>query len=139
MEYFVLIAAVVVFVIFIKKSNKGPTSSAPEFDSLKPEPVAQEAVTSPVVETKPEISAAKESITPAQTPSAAPAEAETAETVVSEGRKLTDVAGITARIATSLNAEGITSIAHLKRLSKKDLLEIKGVGKVTVEKILADI
>jgi len=138
MEYFVLIAAVVVFVIFIKKSNKGPSASSSDFDSLKPEPALKTAAPSqsePSTKSETVVEAAPQSVpTPAPAKEEAPVEA-----VAKADRELTDVAGITARIAANLNAEGITSIAHLKRLSKKELLDIKGVGKVTVDKILADI
>lgn len=50
--------------------------------------------------------------------------------------KLTEIEGVTSRVAENLIEKGIQTKEKLIKLSREELMEIKGIGPIRVEKIL---
>ncbi len=59
------------------------------------------------------------------------------ETVSVTDESGVEALGLSAKITEALQSAGLKTVADLKNSSKEQLLEVKGVGKKTVEKILA--
>ncbi|MFA0698777.1 helix-hairpin-helix domain-containing protein, partial [Vibrio sp. 10N.222.49.C9] len=53
--------------------------------------------------------------------------------------KLTLVNGVNDKIASSLKESGIQTIKELSHLTEDDLINIKGIGRVSAQKIIAQL